>query len=364
MRRILAVSVGSAALLLAGGSAAPASGQALVGSYEVHDGPLWTTDPPIYDCLEACALVFGGAAADYACSTSAASIDHQAFVSGWGDDTYCTTPVAEDFSVGTLYDNCGSIGCSYSAYVNDHCDAGLAQNHCWLPDCGNGALDGGEECDDGNLAGGDCCSATCQLEGALGSCDDGDPCSQDSCGTGGCQNDAAPAPICEDGAEKASLALDAGKGKASFAWQKGSIPFADLADPASATDYTLCVYSYDGAVARLDVPAGGTCNGKACWKTTGKPAAPTGFLYKDTLAASDGVRSLALKAHDAGKAKLSLEARGASLPALDLGAAGLTPPVTAQLVHEGGLCWGASFEAGDAKKNDATLFKATRKAVP
>lgn len=44
--------------------------------------------------------------------------------------------------------------------------------------CGNGALDAGEICDDGNLSDGDCCSSSCQFEGsgtvcrsALGACD-------------------------------------------------------------------------------------------------------------------------------------------------------------------------------------------------
>jgi cysteine-rich repeat protein len=366
MRRALAASLVSAALSLslAGALPAPAAGQAVLGSFEVREGPWWETSPPIYDCLEACAVVFGGAAADYACSTLGDSIDHQAYVSGWGDETYCTTPVAEDYSVGVLYDDCGSVGCSYSAYVNDHCDEGLARNYCWLPDCGDGDLDGGEECDDGNLADGDCCSAACQLEATLGSCDDSDPCTQDSCGTAGCLNDAAPAPVCDEDAGKASLLLDAAKHKASFAWQKGTVAFADLGTPTDAADYALCLYSYDGALARLDVPAGGTCSGRDCWRQTGKPATPTGFVYKDRLAASDGVRSLALKAHDAGRAKLSLAARGGAVPALDLGTAGLAAPVTAQLVHEGGACWGASFEAADTKKSDASVFKAQRSAAP
>jgi len=33
--------------------------------------------------------------------------------------------------------------------------------------CGNGTLDAGEQCDDGNTADGDGCSATCQLEGPI-----------------------------------------------------------------------------------------------------------------------------------------------------------------------------------------------------
>ena len=36
--------------------------------------------------------------------------------------------------------------------------------------CGNGTLDAGEQCDDGNAVGGDCCSATCQFENAASTC--------------------------------------------------------------------------------------------------------------------------------------------------------------------------------------------------
>ncbi len=46
----------------------------------------------------------------------------------------------------------------------------------YLGDCGNGVLDPGEACDDGNAANGDCCSATCQLDPPGTSCDDRNPC--------------------------------------------------------------------------------------------------------------------------------------------------------------------------------------------
>ncbi len=54
--------------------------------------------------------------------------------------------------------------------------------------CGNGLLDGFEECDDGNLLSGDCCSATCSFEPAGASCDDDDVCTTgDACdGEGAC----------------------------------------------------------------------------------------------------------------------------------------------------------------------------------
>jgi cysteine-rich repeat protein len=93
--------------------------------------------------------------------------------------------------------------------------------------CGNGNLDPGEECDDGNGNGGDCCSAGCRLEpdgqpcsggnacttsqtcsggvcggGAAVTCDDGDPCTADACDpAAGCVFAAAGADgvACDDG---------------------------------------------------------------------------------------------------------------------------------------------------------------------
>ena len=42
--------------------------------------------------------------------------------------------------------------------------------------CGNGTLEPGETCDDGNQTGGDCCSATCTAEPAGTACSDGNAC--------------------------------------------------------------------------------------------------------------------------------------------------------------------------------------------
>jgi len=101
-----------------------------IGSYDVSDGPLWTTNPPVYSCRQGCVQVFGGSATDYQCSTQLTSIDHLAWASGWGDPTFCFATVSETFSQdqGGGYD-CGYVGCSYSAYVADQCFN--AVNHCW-----------------------------------------------------------------------------------------------------------------------------------------------------------------------------------------------------------------------------------------
>ena len=54
--------------------------------------------------------------------------------------------------------------------------------------CGDGTVDTGEQCDDGNLADGDCCSSTCRFEALGTACDDGNFCTvNDVCnGLGTC----------------------------------------------------------------------------------------------------------------------------------------------------------------------------------
>jgi cysteine-rich repeat protein len=65
--------------------------------------------------------------------------------------------------------------------------------------CGNAIIEGSEDCDDGNTAGGDCCSATCAFESVGDACNDGDACTaSDSCdGAGSCV--AGSPPVCDDG---------------------------------------------------------------------------------------------------------------------------------------------------------------------
>lgn len=66
--------------------------------------------------------------------------------------------------------------------------------------CGNGTVDAGEQCDDGNDVGGDCCSADCQYEPSGGNCeDDGNACTDDICDGGGVCTHLNNAASCDDG---------------------------------------------------------------------------------------------------------------------------------------------------------------------
>lgn len=85
------------------------------------------------------------------------------------------------------------------------------------PVCGNGDVEGSEECDDGNTADGDGCSATCTNEGT-GSCGDGTQDAGEECDDGntdngdGCSSNCKleTAPECGNGVTEGSEACDDG----------------------------------------------------------------------------------------------------------------------------------------------------------
>ncbi|MBW2992801.1 thrombospondin type 3 repeat-containing protein [Candidatus Woesearchaeota archaeon] len=81
---------------------------------------------------------------------------------------------------------------------------GIPENNgCPSVSCGNGVIEGGEQCDDGNLAGGDCCTAQCMIEpGCPGADSDGDGITDDidACPMeyGAPENNGCPSVICDD----------------------------------------------------------------------------------------------------------------------------------------------------------------------
>jgi len=220
----------------------------------------------------------------------------------------------------------------------DTCVSGQCQGNPLI--CGDGVVQGGcgETCDDGNGAGDDGCSATCQVESTPG------------CGATpqlGCRQPAQPG--------KAVLLLknktpDSGD-LLTWKWTKGAVtPKADFGSPTTITAYQLCIY--DGAsslVSSTAIPAGGTCAGKPCWSEKS-----SGFKYADKDATPNGITKITLKQGLApGVAKIGLKGKGTNL---NLPGLPLAQPVTVQLRNGDGVCWEAVYGA-PAGKNDGAQFK-------
>lgn len=89
------------------------------------------------------------------------------------DNLFAGTWVS-DLTPGTLPADASIVG--LEIFVYEISDTNLFESHDWLidsaicaaPFCGDGILDDGEACDDGNNVDGDGCSATCQDEGGEG----------------------------------------------------------------------------------------------------------------------------------------------------------------------------------------------------
>lgn len=173
-----------------------------------------------------------------------------------------------------------------------------------------------------------------------------------------------PAEGCrQPGAGKASLQVvdetpgTAGeKDRMKWKWSNGAATdLADFGEPlAGAPVYRVCLYDASGKLAEIELPPGGTCDGKPCWKTIGSPSAPKGFKYKNKAGDPEGIVNARLKAGPDGKAQVQIVARGLRL---DVPAPPFATPVTAQLLVEGAgtlECWQTTFST--AKKNvDGTL---------
>ena len=230
----------------------------------------------------------------------------------------------------------------------DGCDS-----NCTVTACGNGIRTAGEACDDGNLTAGDCCSPTCQLEATGSPCDDGDPCTNvDACNAGTCGGVFAPASGCA-AASGGRLTLKDQSGRPrQLSWQWSGTGGA-FGDPVGGgTRYALCLYDTAGGMPSLRVraaaPAGGFCGSKPCWKATS-----TGFVYRSATELAGGMRQLSLKAAG-GRTSITVQAKGGNLPALGLPLA-QDPAVTVQLKTSGGVCW-EMRSAAPASHNDSTRF--------
>ncbi len=221
-----------------------------------------------------------------------------------------------------------------------------------VPTCGDGILDAGEDCDDGNNDNGDCCSSVCTFETAGNPCVGSTLCSASgTCdGAGACQ--AAPFSSCRTALKSILLikndAPDS-KDKLIWKWIKGAMTTqADFGNPTTSTDYALCIFAGTANVLAAEVPASASR-----WS----PVSDKGYKYKDTSGTPIGITKVLLKGGDAGKAKCLVKGKGPNLPDPTLGS--LPLPVKAQLVNSSNsICFEGEFDAPDVIKNTPTQFKA------
>lgn len=139
-------------------------------------------------------------------------------------------------------------------------------------------------------------------------------------------------------------------------WTSGeATTLGDLGDALDpGTTYSLCLYAGGTRVFSAVVRGGGTCGARPCWKTLGT----TGFGYKTKLREAEGVDSVSMKSGAAGRPRIVLKRRELSnldfqLPPLS----GLTLPITVQLQHDGGACFGAIFSAGGVVTSSAERLR-------
>lgn len=259
------------------------------------------------------------------------------------------------------------------------------------PVCGDGFAEAAEECDDGNTADGDCCSASCTLDppatpcpdadvctsnqtcdgagqcvvGSRLDCDDGLFCTHDWCDpTAGCVNVAEPTThdggcrilhrsrtVIRDPAtnDDADTLVVRGRG-------------SGLAgDPTVDTTYALCVWDTVGGVpslaAQIEIPPG------LPW-TTGSNAQT--FVYRDATGANDGVEKM--KINPRGKYQILnflLRAKGPNVPLpgpVDTSQyVAQDPVVTVEIENSNGECWSVEYHANvKGSRHRPTGFRARR----
>ena len=255
-----------------------------------------------------------------------------------------------------------------------------ATAHAGAAVCGDGEVEVGEQCDDGNTVSGDCCSALCLLESNGSPCDDGDPCTTGStCSAGVCGGGTArTCPLCEacDGAggcasaprttcrlpvltDGASVVIrnrtDDERDHIVWKWRRGTATaMDDFGDPVVTDAYGLCIFDELSGTPSLllasTVPAGGTCNSRPCWTAVG-----TGrFKYRNGKTDPDGITKILLNAGEDGRARIVVKGKG---PLLGLPTLPLPLPARVQLQAENGQCWEATYSTAGVKKNDAEQFK-------
>jgi len=222
--------------------------------------------------------------------------------------------------------------------------------------CGDGTVDAGESCDDGNVSPGDGCDAQCGLETSCGDgntegveeCDDGNAVPGDGC-SAICRIELCPDPArgtCTPAPAGRLSVLERkpGREKLSLRLNGFGAESALFGDPVRGdTRYGICLYDSSGArVTELVVDrAGALCGPKAreCWRPNGK----SGHRYRDQGATAAGVTHLRLRPAEDPRGKATARAgnratRGQTALPVDLAGAlaGHTSATVQLAAHDGG----------------------------
>jgi len=284
-----------------------------------------------------------------------------------------------------------------------------------LAECGDGVVDEGEECDDGDLEPGGCCDGTCRLEPAgtvcrtaADACDAAETCDgvgdgcpddapaaddtacddEDACTTG----ERCVAGFCEDGSQVVCPACEtceadtgcvaaprdacrevvapgrarlrvkshaSGRGgMLAWSWVGEETSGDALGDPLATDGFTLCVYDESGDVPvvlhRATAPPGGRCGRAPCWTVTTKDGEPAAALYTAGPRTAGGLRSLAIRTGDDGRARIVASVRGHGASAFPTPPFAL--PLRVQLEGNHDECWEAVHSATGVVRNGPGAF--------
>jgi subtilisin-like proprotein convertase family protein len=242
-------------------------------------------------------------------------------------------------------------------------------------ECGNGVVDAGEVCDDGNAQGGDCCASDCQAFASDGStCVDDDFCTlAETCQGGACvpggEVTCDPCLVCEpdDGCVVPDVIYpcqDAPAGKSTvrirrddsdpeldnvmWKWRSQTpVELDEFGAPQLSTALSLCIYGGEQLLLSSTIDAAADCDGESCWSIRDHDA-----KFSDRSGTFEGLTFASIREGLPGKITMKGSGIGLALPPLDV-----SLPVTVRLRRgDGTPCWQAEF--AEAQSSTATRFKA------